>query len=120
AFVVAQDAVIARLDDPQFVAGFGSNGGEEFLSHSNIGESLVVKGGEAWKKWDAKMTRNLNRIQNADGTWTGHHCITGRTFCTSSALMVLMVDRTPVPPEALAVARNVDAPVTIPGDNELQ
>ncbi len=120
AFVIAQDAVIARLDDPQFVAGFGSNGGEEFLSHSNIGESLVVKGGEAWKKWDAKMTRNLNRIQNADGTWTGHHCITGRTFCTSSALMVLMVDRTPVPPEALAVARSVDAPVTIPGDNELQ
>ncbi len=120
AFVVAQDAVIARLDDPQFVAGFGSNGGEEFLSHSNIGESLVVKGGEAWKKWDAKMTRNLNRIQNADGTWTGHHCITGRTFCTSSALMVLMVDRTPVPPEALAAARSVDAPVTIPGDNELQ
>ena len=110
AFAIAQDAIITRLDDPQFIAGFGSNGGEEFLSHSNIGESLVVKGGEAWKKWDAKMTENLNRIQNADGTWTGHHCITGRTFCTSSALMVLMVDRTPVPPEALAVARDAKAP----------
>lgn len=105
AFEVAQDAVIGRLDDPQFIAGFGSNGGEEFLSHSNIGESLVVKGGEDWTRWDAKMTENLNRIQNNDGTWTGHHCITGRTFCTSAALMVLMVDRTPVPPEALASAR---------------
>ena len=104
-FLAAQDAVIARLDDPQFIAGFGSNGGEEFLSHMNIGESLVVKGGEDWEKWDAKMTENLNRIQNGDGTWTGHHCITGRTFCTSSALMVLMVDRTPVPPAALAAAR---------------
>ena len=102
AFEVAQKVVIARLNDPQFVAGFGSNGGEEFLSHMNIGESLVVKGGEVWKKWDAKMTRNLNRIQNGDGTWTGHHCITGRTFCTATALMVLMVDRTPVPPEALS------------------
>jgi len=32
-------------------------------------------------------------IQNQDGTWTGHHCITGRTFCTSAALLVLTVDR---------------------------
>jgi len=108
AFEAAQQVVIARLDDPKFVAGFGSNGGEEFLSHMNIGESLVVKGGDDWNKWDEKMTKNLNRIQNGDGTWTGHHCITGRTFCTATALMVLMVDRTPVPPEALASARKVD------------
>ncbi len=118
AFAVAQRTVIARMDDPQFVAGFGSNGGEEFLSHLNIGESMVVKGGKDWKKWDAKMTANLNRIQNSDGTWTGHHCITGRTFCTATAMMVLMVDRTPVPPEALAAARAADAPKTIPSDND--
>ena len=31
----AQAAVVARLDDKQFVAGFGSNGGEEFLSYMN-------------------------------------------------------------------------------------
>jgi hypothetical protein len=43
------------------------------------------------------MTRNLNNIQNEDGSWTGHHCITGRTFCTSAALLVLMADRTLVP-----------------------
>jgi squalene cyclase len=43
------------------------------------------------------MSDNMNRIQNADGSWTGHHCITGRTFCTSAALLVLMVDRSPVP-----------------------
>ena len=93
----AQAAVVKRLGDKQFVAGFGSNGGEEFLSYMNLGESLVVKGGEAWKEWDKSMTENLNRIQNQDGSWTGHHCVTGRTFCTSAALLVLMVDRTPVP-----------------------
>lgn len=93
----AQQAVIAKLDDKQFIAGFGSNGGEEFLSYMNIGESLVVKGGDAWKTWDKSIAENLNRVQNADGSWTGHHCITGRTFCTSAALLVLMVDRTPVP-----------------------
>jgi hypothetical protein len=96
----AQRAVIARLDDKQFVAGFGSNGGEEFLSYMNIAESLVVKGGDDWKKWDSEMTANLNRVQDSDGSWSGHHCITGRTFCTSTALLVLMADRTPIPMEA--------------------
>jgi hypothetical protein len=110
AYDAAQQAIIERLDDEQFIAGFGSNGGEEFLSHMNIGESLVVKGGEAWEKWDAEMTANMNRIQNTDGSWTGHHCITGRTFCTATALMVLMVDRTPVPPEALAEPGEVEIP----------
>ncbi|MCK4293727.1 MAG: hypothetical protein KAY65_11060 [Planctomycetes bacterium] len=66
----------------------------------NIGESLVVKGGKEWKKWDKEITANLNRIQNNDGSWTGHHCITGRTFCTSAALLVLMTDRAPVPVSA--------------------
>jgi len=93
----AKKTIIEKLDDKKFIAGFGSNGGEEFLSYMNIGESLVVKGGPEWEKWDREITANLNRIQNNDGSWTGHHCITGRTFCTSAALLVLMTDRTPVP-----------------------
>ena len=93
----AQQAVVKKLGDQRFMAGFGSNGGEEFLSYMNIGESLVVTGGNEWKKWDKKITDNLNHIQNADGSWSGHHCITGRTFCTSAALLVLMSDRAPVP-----------------------
>ncbi len=97
----ATKASVKRMSDKKFISGFGSNGGEEFLSYMNFSESLVVKGGEDWEKWDAAMARNLNKIQNEDGSWTGHHCITGRTFCTSAALMVLMADRTPVPVEAL-------------------
>jgi len=93
----AQDAITRRLDDQQFISGFGSNGGEEFLSYMNIGESLVIKGGKDWEKWDKSITENLNRVQNKDGTWTGHHCITGRTFCTAAALMVLTTDRAPMP-----------------------
>ncbi|HAO19564.1 MAG TPA: hypothetical protein DCQ37_03120 [Desulfobacteraceae bacterium] len=85
------------MNDQQFVAGFGSNGGEEFLSHLNIGESLFIAGGQEWEQWDKKMSDNINRIQNNDGSWTGHHCITGRTFCTSAALLVLMIDRMPKP-----------------------
>lgn len=93
----ADKTVVARLGDSSFVAGFGSNGGEEFLSYMNISESLVVKGGAEWEKWDQSMSQNLSRIQNPDGSWTGHHCITGRTFCTASALLVLTADRAPVP-----------------------
>jgi hypothetical protein len=92
----AQDAIVAKLDDKQFVQGFGSNGGEEFLSYLNIGESLFHKGGADWDKWDKSMTTNVNNVQNADGSWSGHHCITGRTFCTAAALNVLTIDRSPV------------------------
>ena len=99
-----QSSIVGRLEDKQFMAGFGSNGGEEFLSYMNIGESLVIKGGDDWAKWDGGITQNLNRIQNADGSWSGHHCITGKTFCTSTALLSLMVDRTPVPADALTKA----------------
>ena len=97
-------AVIERLDDKRFVSGFGSNGGEEFLSYMTIAESLVLKGGAEWKTWDDSMSGNLNRIQNGDGSWSGHHCITGRTFCTSTALLVLMADRAPIPVKAKAEA----------------
>lgn len=93
----ATQAVTARLKDPQFVSGFGSNGGEEFLSYMQIGESLVLKGGSEWTNWRSSMAQNLGRIQNDDGSWSGHHCITGRTFCTAAATMVLTVDRAPAP-----------------------
>jgi hypothetical protein len=94
---IAVKSVVDQLGDRRFVQGFGSNGGEEFLSYLNIAETLVVKGGPEWEKWDKSMTENLNRIQNQDGSWSGDHCITGRTFCTASALLVLMADRTPIP-----------------------
>ena len=58
---------LARLDDPRFIAGFGSNGGEEFLSYMNISETLVVKGGAEWEKWDKSVADNLNRVQDKDG-----------------------------------------------------
>jgi hypothetical protein len=87
--------LIARLDDSRFIAGFGNNGGEEFLSYLLISETLVQRGDEDWKRWDNAIAKLVNRVQNEDGSWTGHHCITGRTFCTAAALLVLMGDRTP-------------------------
>ena len=93
----ATNGILKRLDDKQFIAGFGNNGGEEFLSYMNISETLLVKGGQEWKTWDKSICENLHRVQNEDGSWSGQHCITGRTFCTSTALLTLLADRAPVP-----------------------
>jgi hypothetical protein len=92
----ATDRLVGQINDPAFVSGFGSNGGEEFLSYMLIAESLRSKHTKEFQQWEAGMGRNLARVQNGDGSWTGHHCITGRTFCTAAALLVLMADRAPV------------------------
>ena len=91
--------------DGRFVAGFGSNGGEEFLSFLNLSETMLVRGGKDWDDWDAKMQESLPKAQDKNGSWSGHHCITGQTFCTASALLVLLADRTKFPEDVLAAAR---------------
>jgi hypothetical protein len=92
----SQAKLAERLSDPRFVSGFGSNGGEEFLSYLLMSEALLAKGGDEWTKWDVRVTKLATGVQNGDGSWTGHHCITGRTFCTAAALLLLMADRAPV------------------------
>jgi hypothetical protein len=94
-----------QIKDKNFLAGFGSNGGEEFLSFLNISEALVVKAGKEWTSWDGKMQEMIPKAQNQDGSWSGHHCITGKTFCTSAALLVLLADRTQFPADVIKTAR---------------
>jgi hypothetical protein len=102
----AVKGVVSQVGDQRFIAGFGSNGGEEFLSYMNISETLVVKGGAEWEKWDKSIADNLNRVQDKDGGWSGQHCITGRTFCTAGALLTLMADRAPIPTVAKDTAKD--------------
>lgn len=100
-----EESLVASYDSfksDSFRQGFGSNGGEEFLSYLNISETLAAKEGKEWEDWDRSMTEGLERIQDGDGGWSGHHCITGRTFCTAAALLVLLADRAPRP-EPVAV-----------------
>ena len=93
----ALGTIARRLSDTAFVAGFGSSGGEEYLSYMNISEALAAAGGEEWKSWSQRVGVSLAEAQNGDGSWSGHHCITGRTFVTSAALLTLMADRAPRP-----------------------
>ncbi len=79
----------AQRDD--VLAGFGNNGGEEFMSFLMTGEALMMQGGDSWKKWYDATTGKLVNIQNQDGSWNGHHCITSPVFCTATCLLILSI-----------------------------
>ena len=72
--------------------GFGNNGGEEFLSFLQTGESMIVKKDSDWKKWYDNIAGKLIKIQNPDGSWNGHHCITSPAFCTATSLLILSIE----------------------------
>jgi hypothetical protein len=71
--------------------GFGSNGGEELMSYLMTGESILMQGGNDWKHWYESMSKKIMAIQNKDGSWEGHHCITSPVFCTATALLILSI-----------------------------
>jgi hypothetical protein len=68
---------------------FSQAGGEEYLAFHLITETMLQKGGDDWGTWFPTMRDKIVGVQNADGSWTGHHCITSRTFCTAAAILVL-------------------------------
>ncbi len=72
--------------------GFGSNGGEEFLSYLQTGESMIIGKDNAWNKWYDNISGRMVNIQNDDGSWNGHHCITSPVFCTATCLLILSVN----------------------------
>ena len=86
-------AIQGQLGDAAFVRGYGSMGGEELFSYLNISDSMKRVGGDAWPKWHADITQKILGVQNTDGSWVGHHCITGRVAMTSAAMLNLTVDR---------------------------
>lgn len=91
AYEVYQSAKVqAQRED--VMDGFGSNGGEEFLSYLQTGESMIIGKDNAWKQWYDNMSGRLLRIQNDDGSWSGHHCITSPVFCTATCVLILSVN----------------------------
>ncbi len=87
------DAQARQLADENLIRGFGNNGGEEYLSYLLTSESLVITGGEQFAKWNGKMRERLAKVQNRDGSWSGHHCITSPVFCTAAVIQCLTADR---------------------------
>ena len=91
AYEVYQSAKVqAQRED--VMDGFGSNGGEEFLSYLQTGESMIIGKDNEWKGWYDNISGRILKIQNNDGSWSGHHCITSPVFCTATCLLILSVN----------------------------
>lgn len=89
----ANQASYEQMQNERTLSGFGNNGGEEYYSFLQTSEALVITGGEQWTDWSGKMHQRLSKIQNKDGSWSGHHCITSPVFCTAAAILLLTADR---------------------------
>lgn len=81
-----------KAQEKKVMSGFGNNGGEEFMSYLQTGESLIINKDESWKNWYDQLSANLLNIQNQDGSWSGHHCITSPVFCTATCVLILSVN----------------------------
>ncbi len=86
------NAAKVQAQEERVIAGFGNNGGEEFLSFLQTGESMVIAKDQGWKNWYQQTTGRLVGIQENDGSWQGHHCITSPVFCTATSLLILSVN----------------------------
>jgi len=91
AYEVYQSAKVQAQRD-EVMDGFGSNGGEEFLSYLQTGESMVIGKDDGWQKWYDNISGRMLKIQNNDGSWNGHHCITSPVFCTATSLLILSIN----------------------------
>lgn len=91
AYQVYESAKETAQDD-RVIRGFGNNGGEEFLSYLQTGESLIINQDQEWEKWYDNVSGRLVSIQNEDGSWNGHHCITSPVFCTATTLLTLSIN----------------------------
>lgn len=81
------------LDNESVMGGFGSNGGEEFLSYMMTAESMVITGDKEYDGWYKKMSRRFDKIQEGNGSWSGHHCITSPVFCSAAVILTLTANR---------------------------
>ena len=82
-----------KVTKPQVMNGFGSMGGEEYISYVNLAIGMARVGTRDAQRWVSKLNARMEKTQNKDGSWSGHHCITGRTAVTGLAVLTLTAER---------------------------
>ncbi|MHC4813276.1 MAG: prenyltransferase/squalene oxidase repeat-containing protein [Planctomycetota bacterium] len=80
--------VVLRMKFDQDVGGRA--GGEEFLAALFAVQALHLGEERSFKHFYPKITKALIRCQNRDGSWTGHHCITAKVFCTACSVISML------------------------------
>ncbi len=76
---------------------FTRAGGEEYLAFYLITECMIKQDEPSWGEWYPMVSEKLIENQNKDGSWSGHHCITSRTFCTAAAILTLQAPNQSLP-----------------------
>lgn len=74
------------LEKEDIWAGFGNNGGEEYLSYMMTSEALDHNDHNKWLQWKQEIEPKFKAAQNPNGSWSGQHCITSPVFCTAAVL----------------------------------
>jgi hypothetical protein len=82
---VARTIKFAKTDERPFTQA----GGEEYLAFFLVTECMLHGKEPEWQAWYPTVREKIMKRQNDDGSWTGHHCIVDRTFCTAAALLTL-------------------------------
>ena len=83
----------AKQDDRPFTMA----GGEEFLAFYLVTECFLSSPNEQWESWYPTVSNRIISVQNSNGSWSGHHCIIDRTFCTAAAMLTILTPRSCMP-----------------------
>jgi hypothetical protein len=86
-------ASVKEANNENVIKGYGNNGGEEFMSFLQTGEAMKNAEDTNWENWYTGIKSRILDIQNNDGSWNGHHCITSPVFCTATCLLILGMNK---------------------------
>jgi hypothetical protein len=80
--------VVLRMRFDQDVGGRA--GGEEFLAALFAVQAMHLGEKKAFAKFYPRIVKALMKVQNRDGSWTGHHCITAKVYCTACSVVAML------------------------------
>jgi len=90
-----------KYDTPEIKAGVAylknaspANFSHYYYGHYYAAQAMYQAGGDNWKQWHAKITAELLRKQNPDGSWGGE---IGNEYCTAMACIILQIDNCYLP-----------------------
>lgn len=82
-----------RRNQANLLSGYGSLGGEEYLSFYFINQSMLLSESDIFEKWHEFVLEEFGNNQLADGSWRGMHCISDSSFCTAVVILTSLPGR---------------------------
>lgn len=83
------ETLLNHVTKPPGDQAFLTNTGEDFMASVLLTHGIIKEEGPHWEQWFTFVRNRLQKIQNADGSWTATSCLAGRTFPTAFAMLCL-------------------------------